>query len=351
MIKKLLTLLLIIAIFGGIIYANNQYLISTFKESQVSFSTTSNKEITNYQDNSGFDVVSLYKKIQNSTVSIEATISKNNQIIGQSKGSGVIVSNNGYIVTNNHVVENATSFDVILYNGDKFEAKLIGTDEISDLAVLKIEAENLETITYANSDKLVVGENVIAIGNPLGLLENSVSNGIISGLNREIGVGAAKKNLIQTNAAINHGNSGGGLFNANGELVGIVVSKFGGETIEGVGFAIPSNNVKEITDELIKNGKVTFRPKLGIKILNIADQYTAFRYQVNKPGLYVAQVLESNSQFKVGDLLVKIDDKEITSFEQVLDIINSKKIGETIKVEVERNNQLVTFDADLFPKN
>ena len=191
-------------------------------------------------------------------------ISGNNLVEGA--GSGVIISKDGYIVTNNHVIDSANTIKVRLTNGEVYDAALIATDSKSDVAVIKIDAKDLTCATVGNSDNLLVGDSVIAIGNPLGSLGGTATDGIISSLNREVTVNNEKMNLIQTNAAINSGNSGGGLFNAAGELIGIVNAKSVGSSVEGLGFAIPINDVMKVVDQLIENGYVTDRATLGVKV-------------------------------------------------------------------------------------
>jgi serine protease Do len=176
------------------------------------------------------------------------------QYVTEGAGSGVIFSSDGYIVTNNHVIDGAQKITVRLRNGDEYEATLIGSDSKTDLAVLKIKETGLQSVVFGDSDKLVVGELVVAIGNPLGKLGGTVTEGIISALSREVSVDGKMMNLLQISAAVNPGNSGGGLFNSYGELIGIVNAKSSGSGIEGLGFAIPVNIVKAVIEDLIKLG-------------------------------------------------------------------------------------------------
>ena len=198
-------------------------------------------------------------------------------------GSGVVFTSDGYIVTNNHVIEDANTITVTLHNGEIYTAELIATDSKTDLAVIKIDASDLTPAILGDSDALVIGEDAIAIGNPLGELGGTVTNGIISALDREVTVDGQKMNLLQTNAAINPGNSGGGLFNAKGELIGIVSAKSSGEDIEGLGFAIPVNDVKEVVVQLIENGYVAGRPSLGVKVYDVTSLQMAMRLGLSNP--------------------------------------------------------------------
>ena len=185
-------------------------------------------------------------------------------------GSGVILTSDGYIVTNNHVVSGADKIKVYLQDGTEYEAQLIGADSYTDLAVIKIDAENLPAATVGSSSTLMVGDTIYAIGNPLGVLATSVSKGIVSGLDREVTIDGQQMTLMQVNASVNPGNSGGGLFNADGELVGIVNSKASGENVEGIGFAIPMDTAKSVITDLMDHGFVTGRPYLGIVMQNVA---------------------------------------------------------------------------------
>lgn len=200
----------------------------------------------------------VVSNVSNSVVEISTeTVQTHNyfgQFVSEGAGSGVIITANGYIVTNDHVIANASKILVRLKDGTKYEAKLIGTDPSNDLAVIKINGKNLKPATYGNSSQLKVGDKAIAIGNPLGELRGTVTEGIISARDREINVGDVTMRLLQIDAAVNPGNSGGGLFDRTGELVGIVNAKSSGEAVEGLGFAIPIDTAKTIIDKIIKEG-------------------------------------------------------------------------------------------------
>lgn len=288
-------------------------------------------------------------KVKDSVVEITTEMAVNStyfqQFVESGAGSGVIISGDGYIITNNHVIESATKITVRLTDGTEYEAKLIGTDAQADIAVIKIEASNLTFAVIGNSDKLVVGEEVLAIGNPLGELGGSVTNGIISALDREIDIDGQTMRLLQTNAAINPGNSGGGLFNMKGELVAIVNAKSSGLGIEGLGFAIPVNYAYNIATELLKNGYVSGRPALGISYIEISNYWDLISYGVNAYGLYVYDGGET--PLKNGDRIVSVGDYEIQYSASLKNAIQSYKIGDTVDITVARGGRFIKLSVTL----
>lgn len=273
-----------------------------------------------------------------------------------SEGSGIIYTADGYIVTNYHVIENAISNQsiskvyVTLPNSDEeIEASIIGVDSVTDIAVIKIQKEGLSAATFDDSNNLKVGELVVAIGNPLGReLAGSITVGYVSALNRTLTSNGRTYKLLQTDAAINPGNSGGALVSSSGKVIGINTVKIGATDVEGIGFAIPSNIAKPIVDELIKNGKIV-RPYIGISGISLDDNM-AKRYNLVK-GVYVAKIESSsaayNSGIKVGDVIVKIDDKEITTIEELNEIKNSKNVGDTVKITVYRDGKNIEINVKL----
>jgi len=272
------------------------------------------------------------------------------QYVTQGAGSGVIISEDGYIVTNNHVIKEASSIMVTLSDGTETAAKLIAADEQTDVAVIKIEKDGLSATTFGDSDKLSVGELAVAIGNPLGEFAGSATEGIISGLEREITIDNKAMKLIQTSASINPGNSGGGLFDQYGNLVGVVVAKSSGSEVEGLGFAIPSNTVKKVADSLIENGYVTGRPAAGISIIDLTNAEDAMKYGVQLTGVYIADVTGKNAEkagLKKGDLIYYLDDTKITSGTQLVGLIQSKEIGDTVTFTIVRDNRMVDIDVKL----
>lgn len=256
------------------------------------------------------------------------------QYVQSGAGSGVVITADGYIITNNHVVSGATKITVRLTSGDEYEATLVGTDAQEDIAVVKIDAKDLPCATLGDSSKLVVGDEVLAVGNPLGSLGGSVTNGIISALDREIIVSGQSMTLLQTNAAINPGNSGGGLFNMRGELVAVVNAKAAGSDIEGLGFAIPINTAYKIASELMTNGYVSGRPAIGISYIEIDDYMDLMRYRVNSYGIYVYDGGETG--LKNGDRIVRFGDYEVSSSATLKSALQSYKVGDTVTVTVVR---------------
>lgn len=246
-------------------------------------------------------------------------------------GSGVIISDDGYIVTNNHVIEGANDIKVVLNDGKEYKAKIINRDSIYDLAVIKIEANNLPYVEFGDSSSIKVGQLAVAIGNPVGKeYSGTVTAGIISGLNREFESGGKTINYIQTDAAINPGNSGGALLNSEGKLIGINTLKVVQTTVEGMGFAIPANEVKEIVDDLIN------RPYMGIQGKTITKE-DAETY--NLPlGVYVADVVSNSGAdkagLKKGDIIISINNKEIQTMEEVIKVVKQHNIGDEIELEV-----------------
>ncbi|MDW4267305.1 S1C family serine protease [Staphylococcus saprophyticus] len=265
-------------------------------------------------------------------------------------GSGVIYQkNNGsaYIATNNHVIDGASEIKVQLHNSKQVDAKLIGKDALTDMAVLKInDCKGTKAIDFANSSKVKTGDSVFAMGNPLGLeFANSVTSGIISASERTIdtqtSAGSNKVNVLQTDAAINPGNSGGALVDINGNLVGINSMKIASEQVEGIGFAIPSNEVKVTIKELVENGKIE-RPSIGIGLLNVSEIPEQYKDQLKtsrKDGVYIAKV-EGNNGLKEGDIITQIDDKKVKEDTDVRSYLYAnKKPGDTVNLTVERNGK------------
>ncbi|WP_242861840.1 S1C family serine protease [Christensenella timonensis] len=307
--------------------------------------------------NAGSDltVSQIVDKSADSIVEITTEVTQTNQfmqqVTGEAAGSGVIISEDGYIVTNNHVVEDGNKFTVRLKSGDSYDAALIGRDPQMDLAVLKIDAAGLSPVTFGDSSTLEVGDTTVAIGNPLGTLGGTVTNGIVSALNRELDLGDTTMSLIQTNAAINPGNSGGGLFDGQGNLIGIVVAKSGGSNIEGLGFAIPINDARSVIDSIIQDGYVKGRIDSGMTFVDVASEQEAMLYGLSSTGVYVSSVTEGSAAAQVGvrsgDRLVAIDDQEVTSTSDVSSILDGHAVGDTIKITVERSGRTGSAEITL----
>lgn len=275
------------------------------------------------------------------------------QQIVSGAGSGVIFTADGYIITNAHVVEGAQQITVKLNDGTTYNATLIGSDSQSDIAVIKIDASGLTPAILGDSDTIAIGETAIAVGNPSNLGVTS-TDGIISALNRSVTVEGNTMNLIQTSAAISPGNSGGGLFNSKGELIGIVNAKNADENAEGLGFAIPINTAKAVAQDLIENGYVTGRPVLGITVVSITDAQTAMQYGVSTLGAYVQSVTEgsgaANAGMKVGDRIVSVGTRTVTTATDVTNALQDYAAGDTVQVQVDRNGELITLNVVLGEK-
>jgi serine protease Do len=268
------------------------------------------------------------------------------QFVSEGAGSGVIVSSDGYIVTNNHVIEGAGKITVRLTNGDSCNATLVGRDTRTDIAILKITAKDLKAVTFGDSDTLLVGELAVAIGNPLGQLGGTVTEGIISALNRTITIDGEEMTLLQTTAAINPGNSGGALFNVKAELIGIVNAKSSGSDIEGLGFAIPINSVKDVIQKIITYGYVPGRIDLGAKLLDVSDEMTAVKYRLRELGVYISEVTNSSS-FRSGDRIVSVDGRNVSTASEVNGILESHKVGDVMKFVVKRTDQTLELTITL----
>ena len=313
--------------------------------------------VSNEKGGSGLTVAEAAAKAAPSTVEIQTEITQQSYgMFGgtyttNAAGSGVIISKDGYIVTNNHVIDGAQKITVKTSDGTEYDAKLVGTDAKSDIAVLKVDANDLTPATLGDSSKISVGDTAIAIGNPLGTLGGTVTDGIISATSRELVVNNESMKLIQTNATINSGNSGGGLFDGNGNLIGIVQSKdsgtsSSGATIEGIGFAIPVNDAMEAAEQLIKNGKVTDRATLGVYLQTLTAQQGNYT-----PGVYVTNVIDGSGAQAAGlkayDKIVGADGKEVSSYPDLSAILKTKKPGDTIDLTIDRDGNQIQVTVTL----
>ena len=273
-------------------------------------------------------------------------------------GSGVVISSDGYILTCAHVVDGASNITVTI-GGQDYTATLVGEDTTSDIAVIKIDATGLTPATVGDSDGLKVGESVMAVGNPLGELGGTVTSGIVSALNRSVSIqGSSSVNtmsLIQMDASVSPGNSGGGLFNMNGELVGIVNAKSSDSDAEGLGFAIPVNDAIKVAQELLENGYVTGRPYLGITYLAVTDAQTAQQLGVSAYGVYVVDVVKGGpaeqAGLKAGDRIVSVDGTEIAAKDDLGTLMQQHKAGDTLSITVARDGQMQTVSVTLGEKN
>jgi len=297
-------------------------------------------------------ITSIVRKASHSVVEITTEMQASNpfffgQYSTEGAGSGVILSEDGYIVTNDHVVNSATKILVRTQDGSEYEGKFVGTDEKTDLAIIKIEASGLVPATFADSNSVEVGQLAVAIGNPLGTLGGTVTNGIISAKDREITIGNEAMTLLQTSAAVNPGNSGGGLFDASGNLVGIINAKSSGTNVEGLGFAIPSNVVRAVSDAIIENGYVTGRPQLGIAVVEASDPQTAMMYRLSEQGVYVATVNNPDCGLEPGDRIVSIKGAKIETRADIVNVLAEHLVGDTLTIQADRSGEEVTVSVTL----
>ena len=336
--------------FGGGYFANK---VNTSTSGSLNITKTSNSGTTTTASitskaNSTSEIV---KKTADSVVEISTesvvTGSFAQQYVQQGAGSGVIISQDGYILTNNHVINGANSVKVRLRDGTEYDATIIGSDSDNDIALLKVNATGLSPATFGDSNSLAVGDYVVAIGNPLGELGGTVTDGIISALARKVTIEDTQMTLLQTNAQVNPGNSGGGLFNANGELVGIVNAKQSATEVEGIAFAIPINNVLDILSDLKEYGYVTGKVDLGIDFTDITSDETAFYYGVNQTGCYVLSVDSGSNADKAGvtrgDLVTKVNDTDVSSSSDITTALEKAEVGDTVTFTVSRRGTSKTI--------
>ena len=345
------------AIGGGIVWgvsnsgdSGTTISVSDRTVSQVSVKTVDGKTLMTDAE--------VYAANVNSVVSINVTGTSGYNFFGQpvqsaSSGSGFVLTSDGYIVTNYHVVKDAQTVKVTMYSGDEYDAQYVGGDEDYDIAVIKIEATGLPAVTLGNSEELNVGDHVLAIGNPLGELTFSMSGGMVSSVNRTINVDGTPFNMIQTDTSINHGNSGGPLLNSYGEVVGIVSAKYSstgssGESVEGLGFAIPINDVSSMIQDIMTNGYVTNRAYLGATIGTLnASMAQQYRYDITE-GAFVYSVEEGGpadqAGLQLGDVITAIDGTEITSLDDLTAAKKNYVTGDTSTLTVYRQGETITVE-------
>ena len=301
----------------------------------------------------------IYAAYVGSTVGITVDIVSTNifgqTVTGAAAGSGFVITEDGYILTNYHVIENANSITVTFVDGKSYPATYVGGEEANDIAVIKIEANDLTPVVIGSSDDMLVGEQVTAIGNPLGELTFTETTGIISALNRSITMGDGRKmNMIQTDCAINSGNSGGPLFNSHGEVIGIVSAKYSSSgsyssaSVEGLGFAIPMDDVANMVSELVTNGYVTGKPLLGISVNDVDENVQAYGVPAGAEVIVVTPGLcGEKAGLKVGDIITKINDTEVTSAEELISAKNGYEVGDTVELTVYRSGETTTVKVTL----
>ena len=313
---------------------------------------SSSSSSSNNASGTSLSYADIAKETMDSVVEIQTETMSTNKLFAQAvesgAGSGVILSEDGYIVTNNHVIEGANTITVKTRDGKSYNAKLIGTDSSTDLAVIKIDATGLKPAVLGNSSELQVGDTAIAIGNPLGELGGTVTTGIVSALDREVTIDNQTMHLLQTNAAINPGNSGGGLFNDQGELIGIINAKSSGSNIEGLGFAIPIDRAKDVITSLIDNGYVKGRASLGVTLTTGTTNNPLSNKSSTQ--VYIIEVQEGSAAAKAG---LQAGD-QILKVEEIADVktaVNSHKAGETMNITILRDNSTQTIQVTLDEAN
>lgn len=346
---------LVLGLVGGFFGATLREQGTITAGTAVIYKTTKLKDENGDTVKAPLTVPQVAELVKNSVVEITTeqivTGSFMQQYVSEGAGSGVIITADGYIVTNHHVIEGATNINVRLADGTEYAARLIGSDAKADLAVLKIEATELTPAAYGSSAELQVGETVVAVGNPLGELGGTVTQGIISALDREITIENTTMRLLQTDTAINPGNSGGGMFNTSGQLVGVVNAKSAGEEIEGLGFAIPIDTAKLVVEDLISYGYVTGRVDPGFTFVEINDSMTAMMYRVNELGLYISAVAANSDAakagFQSGDYVVSVGGTKVTTEAEANAVIDSKKVGESLDLVIKRSGAEQTITLTL----
>ena len=353
---KIVALALVCALVGGFIGAGVSGATTKVNKTSVQ---VSDREVAQVQTvkvdgKTQMSMSEVYASNVNSVVSINCSAVSTN-IFGQkvesaSSGSGFVITQDGYIVTNQHVVSGASSVNVTLYNGDTYPATVVGGDSDYDVAVLKIEATGLQAVTLGKSADVNVGDTVMAIGNPLGELTFSMSQGIVSCCDRAINVDGTPFNMIQVDASINPGNSGGPLMNLYGEVVGIVSAKYSSysdTTVEGIGFAIPISDVQTIITDIMENGQVTDKAYMAIKAGSMTEQMAA-QYNIDvTQGVFVYAVEKGGAGEKaglqLGDVITKLNDTEITSMSDLSMAKKGFKAGDTVTLTVWRSGQEITL--------
>ena len=275
------------------------------------------------------------------------------QYVTEGAGSGVIISKDGYIITNNHVISGANKITVTTTDEKSYDATVVGADSTNDVAVIKIKASGLTPATYGNSDQLKVGDLAVAIGNPLGELGGTVTAGIISAKDRELTIDGKSMKLLQTDSSINPGNSGGGLFNGDGQLVGIVVAKSSGSDVEGLGFAIPINTAANVAKQLMDQGYVSGQPWTGMTYSEGSSGFESFFGGSSGGTVYIYSVDTTKAKlagFKPGDVVFAVDGRQITSIDDLSSIITSHKVGDKLKFTIVRDGKTQDLTLELQEK-
>ncbi len=305
---------------------------------------------------SGMTVQEVTELTQDSVVEITTesvqTDSWLQSYVTEGAGSGVIISKDGYIMTNNHVIDGASKVTVTTRGGKSYEAEIVGADSTNDVAVIKVDASDLTAATYGNSDQIKVGDMAVAIGNPLGELGGTVTAGIISAKDRELTIDGATMNLIQTDSSINPGNSGGGLFNDEGQLIGLVVAKSSGSDVEGLGFAIPINTAADVAEQLMDKGYVSGQPMTGMTYTEGSSGIESM-FGSSSGSVYIYSVDTAKARlagFRAGDIVFAINGEQITSIDDVSAIVTAHKVGDKLKYTIVRDGKTKALTITLQEK-
>lgn len=360
---KLVALALVCALIGGLVGAGVSHASLSARAGstavQVSDRVVGEVQTLKVDGAKQMTMPEVYAANVNSVVSINVSTTTNyfgQRVENASSGTGFFITQDGYILTNYHVVKGGSSVKVTLYNGESYDAAVVGGDEDYDIAVVKIDVAGANAVVLGDSSRLAIGESIAAIGNPLGELTFSMTSGVVSCVDRAINVDGTPFNMIQIDCSINHGNSGGPLFNSYGEVVGIVSAKYSSysnTTVEGIGFAIPINDVVALVEDIMTNGYVTNKPYLGITPQTMTAQLAQqFRYSVSE-GVFVCAVDEGSAAEKaglqMGDVILKMDDRAIASYEDLVAAKKGYSAGDTVTLTIYRAGETMevslTFDA------
>ncbi len=365
---KITALCLICALVGGAVGGAAVYMVPSITRNSTTIYEGTHTPVavtmSSTQMDESMSGAQVYAANVGSTVGITTELVTTNlwgqKVKGAAAGSGFVITQDGYILTNYHVIDGASSIQVAFVDGTTYPATLVGGEEANDIAVLKIDATGLTPVTLGDSDNLVVGEQVCAIGNPLGELTFTYTSGSVSAKDRSITMSDGTiMNMIQTDTAINSGNSGGPLFNMFGQVIGITSAKYSSSgssssaSIEGIGFAIPINDVKDMVTDIIEKGYVTGKPNVGIIMTDVSSEAT-LRYGIPS-GVYIDAVLEGScgekAGLQVGDIITAINDTSITSANQLASAVKNYKAGDTVSFTIYRNQQTQTISVTLDENN
>ncbi|MBE6552076.1 MAG: PDZ domain-containing protein [Ruminococcaceae bacterium] len=365
---QIIALALCFSLLGSVLGAGGVYLASYFFGGGIDLPGNTSTILQGERPNTVIDIntvdtsklmtaAEIYAVNVNSTVGITTSITTNffgYQTTSAASGSGFVLTADGYIITNHHVIEGANKIKVTTYEGKSYDASLVGYDQSNDLAVIKVDAKNLSPVVIGDSDNTNVGDNVVAIGNPLGELTFSLTAGAVSALNREVTMSnGITMDLIQTDCAINSGNSGGALFNMYGEVIGITNAKYssssssGQASIDNIGFAIPVNNVRKIIESIIEKGYIS-KPYIGVMIADVSEQAQAYGLPA---GAAVDSVTENGPAHKAGlkanDIITAVDGKKITTSNELVEIVSACEPGDKIKLTVYRQGKVSEIEVEI----